>query len=183
MLRALSEAPLEALPRLGALMQADEEVCGFLSSVLRLSLRTPATPHPHKCMYDKVLIFLRHPAPGACNLTVFHALPWFWQLLAAAAGVERPRREGEAEPWSDAGVCARVSACVLSCAQALPRVRLLLSLFFLLFCAAVVFSWCHCRCCCLDLLCISWKHAWKQACCASVSITRSEVLTVRTRGG
>ncbi|CAM9743409.1 unnamed protein product, partial [Ectocarpus fasciculatus] len=54
MLRALSEAPLEALPRLGAQMQADEE------------------------------------------------------LLAAAAGVERPRREGEAEPWSDAGVCARV---------------------------------------------------------------------------
>lgn len=30
------------------------------------------------------------------------------QRLAAAAGVERPAREGEVEPWCDAGVCDKV---------------------------------------------------------------------------
>lgn len=49
MLRALSEAPLEALPRLGAQMQADEEVCRFRRRVCGLLYPSHApTAHAHE---------------------------------------------------------------------------------------------------------------------------------------
>lgn len=35
------------------------------------------------------------------------------QLLAAAAGMERPAREGEVEPWRDESVCDQVSLAVV----------------------------------------------------------------------
>lgn len=141
MLRALSETPMENVPRLKAQMLDDQEVgkppnycsAGVVCCAARVrSLSTwrdviPHTAVPRRsarflllprevrevgpCPPNRALIFglfLLCVCARACVVLLCFLCLWPFQRLAAAAGVERPAREGEVEPWLDAGVCAEV---------------------------------------------------------------------------